>query len=78
MGLEEELSHVDGGADDDREGAEAEVHQWAVLLGESSEGAVRQRTNELRLPMTGHGIGPGPNSLVIHQTTPQEQNKKIG
>ena len=33
VGFEEELGHGDGGADDDGEGAKAELHDGAVLLG---------------------------------------------
>jgi hypothetical protein len=39
---------------------EAEVHERAVLLGELVDGAVRERADEVvKLPMTGHGVGPG-------------------
>ncbi|KAF7072516.1 hypothetical protein CFC21_077626 [Triticum aestivum] len=49
VGLEEELGHLHGGADNDGEGPELELHERAVLLGQRVDGAVRERADEVEV-----------------------------
>lgn len=49
VGLEEQLGHLGRRGDDDGVGAEAEVHELAVLVGELVDGAVRERADQVQV-----------------------------
>lgn len=53
VGLEEELGGGDGGAHDDGEGPEAELHDGPVLEREVVDGAVRERADEVKVANDG-------------------------
>jgi hypothetical protein len=49
VGLKEQLGRLGRRGDDDGVGAEAEVHELAVLLGELVDGAVRERADQVEV-----------------------------
>jgi hypothetical protein len=49
VGLEEELGHLHRRAHHHGERPELELHQWAVLLREREDGAVRERTHQVEV-----------------------------
>lgn len=52
-GFEEDFGHFNRGTDDYREGAEAELHNGTVFLGQLVDGAMREGANEIKVTDNG-------------------------
>lgn len=58
MGFEEKLRRLNGGCDDDGEGAEAEVHYGAMFFGELMDGVVGERADQVEVSDEGPWLRP--------------------